>query len=265
MALNFEADPNRVQLRFGTEGLPVREELLLKSLIRILDYRTVQQWVYSPEAADLWLLAEGCQAPHASITGGKPFKVVTVSANADRAQGVLARPVRSDQLEEELNRVGSAIAGAKKAAASSAPAPLQPQPSPRAQAAVAKPASQVRVEPAFATSATMSAIESYQLIRWPNIHLLGNGQRIRLATIMLGRPLTMAEIMERSQLTQAYCLDFLAVLKAEGLIVTALTALPMLQTAGNPNSAGSSAAATEKLSLFARIRNRLNLKSPTPS
>jgi hypothetical protein len=265
MALNFEADPNRVQLTFGTEGLPVREELLLKSLIRILDYRTAHQWVYSPEAADLWLLAPGCPAPHPSITGGKPFKVLMVGAMADRSHGFLARPLRSDQVEEELNRVGRSIAAAKTAAGHTAPAPLQPVSSARTQLGTEKPAAPSKREPFLAPTADGAAIESYQLIRWPNIHLLGNGQRIRLSTIMLGRPLTLTEIMERSQLPQAYCVDFLAVLKAEGLIVTALIAIPAPQATGGPSSAGFSSAATEKLSLFARIRNRLSLKSPTLS
>lgn len=261
MALNFEADPNRVQLKFGTEGLPVREELLLKSLIRILDYRTVHQWVYSPEAADLWLLAEGTQAPPASMTLGKRFKVLNVGAHAHSAHGLLSRPLRSDQVEEELNRIGSLIAAARAAVAPVAPAPA-PASSHTPTAALAKPP---KAQAAPASHTAISTTESYQLIRWPNIHLLGNGQRIRLSTIMLGRPLTMAEIMERSQLTQAYCVDFLAVLKAEGLIVTALAPLPAQKSAENQRAADLTASATAKLSLFARIRNRLTLKNPTPS
>jgi hypothetical protein len=263
MALNFDADPHRVQLKFGTEGLPAREELLLKSLIRILDYRTLQQWTYQPESADVWLLAEGASPPQALARNGKPVRALIVSANANAAAGVLVRPLRSDQVEVELNRIGTEIAATMQAAADSVAA--QPATSPRTAAAtvpVGKPAGAGAAAPVAGKPA--SAMESFQLIRWPSIHLLGNSQRIRLSTIMLGRPLTLAEIMQRSHLSESYCLDFLSVLKTEGLVVISLAPLPAAQAAANPHAGAQSASATAKLSLFARIRNRLTLKNPTP-
>jgi hypothetical protein len=265
MALNFDADPSRGQLKFGTEGLPAREELLLKSLIRILDYRTLHQWSYDPESADLWLLAEGSRAPPASANSGKPFKVLHVSANAASSIDFLVRPLRSDQVEVELNRVGRLITAARSAAATLLAQPAASAPTLRSALALAPAANPSHLNAPAIGSAFVSGVESFQLIRWPSIHLLGNTQRIRLSTIMLGRPLTLAEITERSHLSQAYCLDFLAVLKAERLVVASLAPPFVAEKAQSQNSNAPNASTTEKLSLFARIRNRLTLKNPTLS
>lgn len=262
MALNFDADPNRVQLKFGTEGLPTREELLLKSLIRILDYRTQHQWTYQPEAADLWLLAEGSQAPLALLRSGKPYKILHVSANPNAGAGVLVRPLHSDQVEAQLNRIGSAIAAASQAAA--ALGTELSTLSPRSAAAAAPLAKLAGSVASGMPSKSSGAMELFQLVRWPSIHLLGNSQRIRLATIMLGRPLRLAEIVERSHLTETYCLDFFSVLKAEGLVVISLAPSMASLAANSTPSAPQSASTNAKLGLFARIRNRLTLKSPTP-
>ena len=44
----FSGKVQRVSLGFSVEGLGARDEVLLKSLVRLLDHRTLHQWHHQP-------------------------------------------------------------------------------------------------------------------------------------------------------------------------------------------------------------------------
>lgn len=56
MPLAYESKAERLTFSYGLEGLPAREELLLKSIIRLLDYRLKHGWVYEPNQPNLWIV-----------------------------------------------------------------------------------------------------------------------------------------------------------------------------------------------------------------
>ncbi|MFS2055626.1 hypothetical protein ACEN8K_43375, partial [Variovorax sp. CT11-76] len=52
----------RPLLSFSIEGLPARDELLFKSLVRLLDHRTHQHWAWQVEGADLRVVGDRAAA-----------------------------------------------------------------------------------------------------------------------------------------------------------------------------------------------------------
>lgn len=93
----------RPTLGFALEGLSGREEFLFKSVVRLLDHRTVQRWVYQPVAPDLRVIADGADHPARSDT---PLQL-TLSAAPQHPPHCLAFPLRADALEAELNLLGA--------------------------------------------------------------------------------------------------------------------------------------------------------------
>lgn len=93
----------RPTLGFALQGLSEREEFLFKSIVRLLDYRTVQHWVYRPVAPDLQVV--GGDAARGTPPGS-PLQL-TLSATPQQRPHCLAFPLRADALEAELNLLGA--------------------------------------------------------------------------------------------------------------------------------------------------------------
>ncbi|RZL63856.1 MAG: hypothetical protein EOP81_10815 [Variovorax sp.] len=93
----------RPTLGFALEGMSGREEFLFKSIVRLLDHRTVQHWVYQPVAPDLRVIGEGADHP---ARAESPLKL-TLSAAPQQRPHCLAFPLRADALEAELNLLGA--------------------------------------------------------------------------------------------------------------------------------------------------------------
>ncbi len=230
MPHNFEAPPGRARLSFATEGLTAREELLLKSLIRLLDHRTHQQWDYTAQSADIWLVAQGCKVPQAAFLQDKKPKVLTFSSTTEvTAQAQLARPFNAEQIEAALNHVGALLA----------------------------------VQTGGHTQSTV--VETYKLIRWPTVLVQGNPKRIMIASALLGKLMTLQEITKQSGSTQNECLEFINALKIEQLLTVKQNYLNQLSpgTSSAIHHLQHMAHPQPQLSLFARIRSRLTLKTTT--
>jgi hypothetical protein len=224
MVLNYDGAPHRTQLNFGTEGLSAREEILLKSLIRLLDHRTQQQWTYHPESADLWLLGKGSCIPPAALANGKVAQTLTLVSDQSLSNTTLSFPLKPDHIEQALNRIGSLLLGSPAITRTEQPIP------------------------------TEAFTESYRLVRWPAAALVDNPESIRMSALLLGPPLTLAEITQRANLPGVVCADFLSKLMHAGFVLT--TRVPVATTATMPPTSE----ATVQLGLFARIRQRLMQK-----
>ncbi len=237
MALQFDADPHRVALNFGTEGLAARQDLLIKSLIRILDFKTQHRWVYQPEAADVWIVTEGTTLPAQTPHPLKPCQILTICEGEKLGPCQLSRALKSDQIEDALNYVGNLLAPASATAPVTAPSLV-----------------------AQATTAAAASIESFRLVRWPHTGLLANVQCIRMATLLLNRPMSLQEMVTQSGLAAAECAEFIQRLKLAGLVRLSQAHTLHAGTAPAPISLAYTPVARQQQSLFARIRNRLSLR-----
>ena len=232
----------RALLSFSVEGLPPREELLLKSLVRLLDHRTHQHWAWKAGQADLRVV--GGQA---SAEADDPAPAVPVLAigqpDPQRGGHFLALPLHADELENTLNRLGAMVVHARGLG-------------------IAAPDTHIADD------------EEFRLLRWPPAALLETPARVRLATLMTGRPTSLLLLRQRSGLAPQDCLDFLADLRRAELLESARQPAPAavavppvaLSTSSAPDSVPPLDSRPQALArdpvqpgLLARIRSRLGL------
>jgi hypothetical protein len=220
MALHQEAASNRKNFSFATEGLPAREELLLKSLIRVLDHRTRHGWIYQPDQADLWILAEGTiAATSGSKTAVLQLRVVGVNKTA--ADHELSLPFKAGDIEAILNRLGDRLE----------------------QHSVAQ-----------ITRKTQSSEPAYRLLRWPPAQLVGQVEHRRIATLLLSSSLSISDLSKRSGQNEKICQEFVDMLKQTDCLKVSHTEI-MRPSLGA--QAATLLPIEKSLSIFARIRNRL--------
>ncbi|HSV46505.1 MAG TPA: hypothetical protein VLJ58_12040 [Ramlibacter sp.] len=226
-------DAARQTMVFSLEGLAERDEVLFKSFVRLLDHRTRHRWVQRTEQpqADLRIVAQGHALP-ASDAAGAP---VLVLGAQHRGGHFLSLPIHADALETQLNLLGELIGLARgRRGPVSAPAPLAALP------------------PATAPAGP----QAVRLLRWPAAELLRSPDRIRLATLMTGRPLGIEELQLRTGISAARCAAFVQELRAAGLLSThAVESEP-------PRRAAPRVADVQQPGLFERIRRRLGLVQP---
>ena len=236
---NFE----RTRLTFSLEGFSPREEVLFKSLVRLLDHITIHKWIYqsaSPDyRIDLLVVADGHRPTF--FRGGQSAAqpVLSVGNGSDRDM-FFSWPLQPHKLSDTLNRVGGrAVDHQVKSSASS----FMPD-----QAAAEGDATQL-----------------FRLKQWPpSNYLVGTG-RMRMATLLLGREMSLSELQHRSALPLAACRAFTTVLqKTDLLVVTRREAALQPARRLEPHEVlnlPSAAIAFAKPSLFARIRAGLVMKS----
>ena len=110
----------RELLSFSTVSMAPREAMLLKSFMRILDGRTRQRWLFKPhhdnheqQGADLIFLGEeGVEAPASSDHSptGRKLRMGVLSLDVVVSLGW---PLRPDELEDKLNRMGKMLVQAR--------------------------------------------------------------------------------------------------------------------------------------------------------
>jgi hypothetical protein len=230
----------RSTLTFSLEGLQPREELLFKAFVRLLDHLTFQQWRYQPASSnirvDLLVVAEGFQ-PTFGQSPAQPSQpqqpVLRIGNSGINGHGFLSWPLRPDELEKELNRLGGqAITqrGAQETAA---------------------------LFTGATTGAPIAPGQPMQLMRlqqWPPTHLLSGTGRMRLATLLTGKAMSLDELVYRSALPHPVCEAFVNDLQRANLLLAPASVIkPMPQVA----------APLPKLvqpGLLSRIRMRLGIQ-----
>lgn len=217
-------EARRANLSLRVEGVAPHDELLFKSLVRLLSYRTQHNWTFSTGAADLRILGEDLLK---SEDTNAPANVLWVghSEQQDRSP-FLHLPIHANELELLLNRLGSNI--------------LQNQ----ATAPKAWPPS-IRRD------------EMFTLNRWPPAAMLDTPARLKLATLMTGRPLSMDTLALRSGATLNDCEMFCQALDRAGM----LQRHDINAQAPSDRQINQDQALKVKpdLSLLARIRRRLGI------
>ena len=237
MSLAYEPANERVQFSFAVEGLSDREELLLKSIIRLLDHRTKHAWVYDPFKADLWIVENDMHVPSEAkyrnplylmrtIAVLRSSENVLVEVNGYKTEKAVMR-LNAKKIEDVLNEVGSWF--------------------------------DVKLDVAsHADLSTAFHVDSYKLVRWPTSLIRGDTSRSKIAALMLGKPLTIADIVNKSSCDMAFCEEFLDELRSANLIETAVVTSPRQTNIKEVNAAIVSPT-NKPISIFARIRNRLSL------
>ncbi|MES2946574.1 MAG: hypothetical protein V4772_27220 [Pseudomonadota bacterium] len=281
-ATSPEDADTRTRLRFSVEGLSARDEILFKSLVRLLGHRTHQQWSYSTDkphvrvTGDVGYVGEDLllQRPASTAQAFQPL-VLLVGHSRKQHEFFLHQPMHANELELLLNQIGSKVAGL--VAVTDEP-----------RLAATAPSAPVAVF----SSARFDDNEGFVLHRWPPAAMLGSPVRIKLATVMRGRPMTLNALQKRSGFSQQECAEFVDLLRRAELLartepalqanaplaaVESNPALPIaapspapLPTASgrlafvvSPKTASTSAGSQgPTIGLLARIRNRLGLSAP---
>jgi hypothetical protein len=229
---------------FSIQGLSAREELLLKSMVRLLGGKTAHHWHYSAESDQLRVRGQGYGLSPSTRQHDVQQTLILGIATTPR-QGMLNLPVLAHELQAELNRIGSLIKPAAPAASS------------LAAAAQASP-NQNDQNPADA-----SGVAGQKLRQWPAPELLAQTGRIRLATLLTSRYMTLEQLHRISGQPWDHCKSFLQDLGRAKLLISAVQTTTNTTPALHAKQPDKSAIRKPPpaLGLLARIRMRLGLQA----
>ena len=249
-------DPAGVKLRvnfgFSIEGFAPRDELLFKSLVRLLNHRTQHGWFYTPEHGaeliDLRVVSDALATSISQLPAPYFQGVLTLSAVERSEPGVLMLPVRADLLELQLNRLGQLIETTRRQliadAASTAPATF--------------------AQPVRATAAAND--QPVLLSRWPPPSLVKSPARLRMATLLVGKSTTLAELARKTGQPLPLCIEFLDDLRRANLLTDVSASKDIRLPAANANQQINTASVTHgqgsvpvSRGLLSRIRSRRGL------
>ncbi|MDO9405228.1 MAG: hypothetical protein Q7T87_14440 [Polaromonas sp.] len=233
---------------YSLHQLPVRDEIVFKSVLRVLQGKTRHHWEHTDSVgADLLIRATApvSSAPadfSHSHSGAHPD--ISVSTAAGTGCRALAWPLRIADLINCLDQAGDEIAAMARRALAPSMAPAETTP-----------------------PGAMPPTYRMTLVRWPGPALLQRDIRyLKLATMLTGQPVSLLEMAGRSGFPLAFCREFTDALQAESLVrVLGDSAAP----AGSRSADGSRAASrphpAAQPGLIARIRMRLEMIVGTPA
>ncbi|MFV0676445.1 hypothetical protein [Variovorax sp. tm] len=254
----------RPLLSFSVEGLPARDELLFKSLVRLLDHRTHQHWDWQVQDADLRVVGDKLSAPPEQDPAERPVPLLTIGDTPPPHGPFLRLPLQADALEAMLNRLGAMLVHARELGLAAA---------------------------SRSRSEQVARGEEYRLLRWPSSTLLDTSMRMKLATLLATRPATPQALQQRSGASARECADFISMLERAGFVASSSSSsggggsgsgvtgfansrapesiwpdshISSGSEAHHPAAAGPAARANVEPGLLARIRNRLGLLASGP-
>lgn len=223
MQVKHGSDGERVTLGFSLAGLSTRDETLFKSFVRLIDHRLPHRWVCQQENADAGIVGDEYKPAHAASTGARCAPLLALSTVRASGPGVLALPLHAEALEQALNQLARHVL-ARRASAH------------------------------FDTS--INTQHPMRLLRWPPAQLLDSPLRIRLATLLSGKPASVDMLQMRSGASEEACVRFFSDLTRAGLIQPDTSA-------ARPSLAQPQAARSVHSGLLSRIRMRLGIGIPS--
>ena len=269
--------PVGFNLRFSVQSMAARDELILKTMVQALNRRFESQgkvrWTYAAAntAVDLQIIGDSLlpKTPRdLQIASAKSVLRVVHAPSAKHPYVLL--PLRADELAIELEKLGSLATTPPELKKSNA-LPTLPT-IPTLPPSVEKPFGDGPSPVRFSTNANaarepaqfvptqltnLGELDVVRLKQWPPMALLINQNRMKLATVMNGRAMSIKTIQSRTGVAAPECQQFLAVLQAAGYLQIQVGIPLGLST----SSALSQVIAISKppSGLLSRIRLRLGL------
>ena len=242
----------KILLLFSIEGITPRDELLLKSLVRILNHRTEHTWQYtaecSDEQVDLRVIGDGSLNGIELRTQHYLHDDLIRSTAQQSEVGFLALPLRANLLELELNRLGQLIK--TRLEDRSAPS-SKPIPGTTSSTAPIPP----ELVPIFKAPLV-------RLSRWPSANLLNSAEKLKMATLLVGRSITAAGLAEASNYSLSLCNEFINELRNNDLVIedsTPVIGREKISPSDVLTDGKSPRIANPARGLLSLIRNRLGL------
>ena len=183
----------RPLLTYSVDGLPARDELLFKSLVRLLDHRTHQQWTWQVEDADLRVVGDRFPEGAPNDAAARAVPRLTLGETPPPHGPFLRLPLHADALEVMLNRLGAMVVHARELGL--------------------PPAARDRNERGGSAHG-----EEYRLLRWPSAALLETPTRMKLAALLASRPASLHALQQRSNASAQECAAFIAALEHAGFV-----------------------------------------------
>jgi hypothetical protein len=170
----------RQTLTFQVRGLSQRDKTLFKSFVRLLDHRTQDHWVSDETEADVLVVDKALASSDPALA---TRTLVVGDIQGDELHFVKI-PFHADELEAALNKVSQSI-----------------------------------VAPGSFAADANATYRDEQLLRWPPAALLSSPERMRLAALMIGRPVSASTLADRSGTSVPACERFMTELRQHGLLV----------------------------------------------
>ncbi len=257
-------------LKLGVIGLSASEQSLVATLIRL--HRLDPAFIWTLTTAppfDALLVDVGVAARSYVLKAGPRACVKRLSAPGSHAnRGEMPRPIRSDLLVGWLNSIET---GLLKEARHVAPATggsggssVVSVAASAEASAIANAAGSLEVE-AHRETPLHNDHTGFRLKRWPGVGVLAQDvRRVRMATLLSRRVMSLNELTMLSRLPATVCLTFLRELDMQGLLETTehskLQPLLVHQYAhqAEPNPAAGAQTGVAS-SLFHSIRSRFGI------
>ncbi len=219
-------------LRLGLLGLPDAEVRLAATLFRLHQVEPSFIWRLSTEPPFDAVLADASVSDQALVKFcGPRTQVKRLAERGVSDPEFLTRPLRSDRLIDWLNTIevqllhGSADHFASTVAPSRQGLSVAPGSPALASSGASSPGS---VDAVYAWLEKLSdETLAVKLRRWPPATLLGKDvSRIRIATMISRRAMSLAEVSALARVPQAICQGFLAALGEKGYLQTKVVESP---------------------------------------
>lgn len=232
---------DKSERRYGVEGLNDREVLVLKSMIRLLDHGTNHSWKYAPSTTELMVVTDKLSAADKSAMQAQ--QVLTLGVRSFSLQGFLCMPVNARELEAELNRLGTLIVPVRRTV-------------------------QLHSETAHTAPDKYLETEPMRVLRWPPPALIKRPGRLRLATLMTGKQMSIHSLQRSSGESLAACNAFFDELQRADLLTQGDKILPPQGQASPQIPLQQNVPPQKKVvptSLLARIPMRLAIQGGSAS
>jgi hypothetical protein len=230
---------------FTLRQVTPRDELVFKSAVRVLQGRTCHQWLYTDDrqAADLVVLGDCLPDRAPRMEDLLARNTLRISATVRDGFEGLSLPLRIDDVLVQLDKAGRQIAKRETA-----------------HKPVSKTASNTALpSPARASQHDRTPTNArVVLTRWPEVALLQRDIRyLKLAAILTGQPVSIAELAARTQFPIQLCRGFVDALRACQLVRVLDDQHGLKMPVQTPTHGHKPESAP--LGLIARIRSRLGM------
>jgi hypothetical protein len=247
---------SRPTLTYGLWGFEARQQIVIKTLMRLMSDKLPQQWRYvladdsqteplhALRGIDLAVVAADQWDALGKLTPQQLQSILLIGSRQDYPSPHLTLPLIPADLESMLIRLGKLL--------TLRPTAYADEPIVRFRTAANYSSPATSPTPTSAVpSVQFNSSQRYRLKRWPPVSLLSTPSAVKLATLLTGRELNAEELQRMSGQELSACRHFLAHLQQAQLLQTAAT------TAPPPTPA--LAAAKPAQSLLSMIRSRLGI------